>query len=968
MATSALNLIREFEGYRESPYWDVNAHRAGYGSDTMTLPDGTVVPITPETRVDRAAAERDLERRVQTEFMPRAAQAIGHDMFASLSPEQQAALTSITYNYGSLPSGVVAASRTGDPAQIERAIRGLATHNDGINAARRNREADIFAGTAGIAGGPERVYQANSTETQGITPVQIQNVYDAYQSGAMSDPAMRAEYEAAIRDGSFQLPEGVEGLPGAAPQIGFTPEQIQNVYNAYMSGSMPRAQTEEYQAAIQAGTFPLPDGVTDFQILESTLPSADNDTTSSPQSTGSIAVEQAAPMLEGANQAWAGMMGRGPSPAGAMFGDTPENPPSWFGRNVTNRVADAGLAVLQGLGAGAAGAAGAVGDVAEAAGASRGYAERVGRDLAAMPDAFAASVAQAPRVSAAGARQAAARAANNVASAPAAVADAVRPLPAGSSSRLAARAERAAAGADVPPAMQAEEFASTVRSAAGGDARAAERVAGEAMIDPGAVAAAERLGVDLPADVMSNNPLLQSAAGLTRSVAGSPAEAAWITRIKDTASKATDAIRALTDNQDISTVSDNILSSLRGTQTGLKTQASALYSIVDDAVPPSTIINPNNSVQTLNSIMEELGGRAGMSAAESSLFRMVTDASQPNVTYARLLREKRAVQKAIRQGSGPYADVDVATLRRVESALVRDQLENVAEIGGPGLRQTLERANALTTTRKGMEDTIVSAFGRDGQGSIAGRMRTAIQGASGRGDVSGLNRTLEMIPADLRGQAVASSLANIARSARSADDMFGFAEFSKMYRGLQNNSSVNKIVTGALGPEATRVMEDLYEVSRRVTAARGNVLTTGKANQAIVNGMAAEGLVARILNSSMGKNATRAVASGAGAATAGPVGAGAAYTGAETLISALTVGKGQRLQQAGDLFASPEFQRLAVDMSIGRPTDATTRALTQNGAFRKWARANSIQNPEQWLKGAIVGANEMQREEPQNVE
>jgi hypothetical protein len=55
----------------------VNALRTGYGSDTVTLADGRVVPVTADTRVTREDAERDLARRVQTEFIPRAAQAVG---------------------------------------------------------------------------------------------------------------------------------------------------------------------------------------------------------------------------------------------------------------------------------------------------------------------------------------------------------------------------------------------------------------------------------------------------------------------------------------------------------------------------------------------------------------------------------------------------------------------------------------------------------------------------------------------------------------------------------------------------------------------------------------------------------------------------------------------------------------------------------------------------------------------------
>ena len=37
---NAFDLIKRFEGFRTTPYWDVNAYRTGYGSDTVTLADG----------------------------------------------------------------------------------------------------------------------------------------------------------------------------------------------------------------------------------------------------------------------------------------------------------------------------------------------------------------------------------------------------------------------------------------------------------------------------------------------------------------------------------------------------------------------------------------------------------------------------------------------------------------------------------------------------------------------------------------------------------------------------------------------------------------------------------------------------------------------------------------------------------------------------------------------------------------
>ena len=140
-------LIKHREGFIEKPKYDVNAYRAGYGSDTVTLPDGTVQKVTPGMRVSREDAERDLQRRIQTEFVPKAAAKVGEENWARLPENTRAALTSIAYNYGTIPSRLVPAVQSGNPEAIARAIEGLAGDNKGVNAGRRMQEANIARGT-----------------------------------------------------------------------------------------------------------------------------------------------------------------------------------------------------------------------------------------------------------------------------------------------------------------------------------------------------------------------------------------------------------------------------------------------------------------------------------------------------------------------------------------------------------------------------------------------------------------------------------------------------------------------------------------------------------------------------------------------------------------------------------------------------------------------------------------------------
>lgn len=143
ISTNTLDTIKKFEGFSNKPYWDVNAYRAGYGSDTYTSADGKVNRVTPNSFVSREDAERDLARRTQ-EFANTARNQVGDKVWSNLSPGAQTALTSISYNYGSLPKRVLPALRTGDPRVMSEAVKSLQYDNKGVNKARRLKEANMI--------------------------------------------------------------------------------------------------------------------------------------------------------------------------------------------------------------------------------------------------------------------------------------------------------------------------------------------------------------------------------------------------------------------------------------------------------------------------------------------------------------------------------------------------------------------------------------------------------------------------------------------------------------------------------------------------------------------------------------------------------------------------------------------------------------------------------------------------------
>ena len=486
----------------------------------------------------------------------------------------------------------------------------------------------------------------------------------------------------------------------------------------------------------------------------------------------------------------------------------------------------------------------------------------------------------------------------------------------------------------VAPAVEIteEEVGTLVKKASGsgfGSTAARDRLADLAQVNVAAKEAADRLGIQLPADVFSDNPQVRAAAGLTRSVAGGEAEAAWRNTVTQAVDKADDAIKQF-DATFVEgavapgVVSQKIKDTLTKTRSDLNTAAGKIYNSVDEKVPKTTVVDLPKLRETLDAVKAEVGD-AGMSVAERNLSKMI-DAG--NVTYGRLKREKQLIGNAINKLESPYGSMAEADLKRLYAALADDQLTNVGNVGGETLRQELRAANLLYAKERALGKRIVNAFGQDIEGSVANKMRTAITSAA-KGDTGEFNRLLKTVPDDLRKETLATALASVTRSARGAEKGgFGFSEFADLYPKLRANPPVFKTIVDTLGKDSADVLRDLFEVSKRVTEARANVLTTGKANQALLQGMQAESLIGKVMESTLAKG----VVTGA-AATGGPVLAGAA----SVITSALTQGNKDALKSAGKLFADESFQSLAIEAATKGESAASLRRAALSPAFSKFA-------------------------------
>jgi hypothetical protein len=513
-----------------------------------------------------------------------------------------------------------------------------------------------------------------------------------------------------------------------------------------------------------------------------------------------------------------------------------------------------------------------------------------------------------------------------------------------------------------------EEIGSLVKKASGtgfGSAGARDRLADLAQVNITAKEAADRLGIQLPADVFSDNPQVRAAAGLTRSAAGSEAEAAWRNTVTQAVDKADDVIKQF-DATFVEgavapgVVSQKIKDSLIQQQKTTAQEAKVLYEAVDLKVPEQTLV----TFPALKAKLAEIATRLGEEGVEKNstlkMFnKMVSDADAGKVPYGRLKEEKTLIGDSIKFGQNDYSkSISQGRLKEIYGALAKDQLDNVEKLADAETRQQLRSANLLTAKEKAIGQRIINAFGQDIEGSLGSKLRSAII-SGGKGDTGDFNRLLKIVPEEFRKETVATALAAATRSARGAEKGgFGFSEFADLYPKLRANPPVYKTIVDTLGKDSTDVLRDLYVVSKRVTEARANVLTTGKANQALLQGMQAESLIGKVMESTLAKGALTGAA-----AMGGPIAAAAT----SVITGAMTQGNKDSLKAAGKLFADEGFQKLAVEAATtGTPSTATIRRAAMSEAFQNFADAaklpKTLDARIQWLQTATQAERQFDQE------
>lgn len=486
-----------------------------------------------------------------------------------------------------------------------------------------------------------------------------------------------------------------------------------------------------------------------------------------------------------------------------------------------------------------------------------------------------------------------------------------------------------------------------------------------AQVDPEAKAAAERLGIELPVDVLSNDARLLTVTGLARSQIGSEAQAAWGQTVSQAIQQSDDTLRAIGATRDLGQVSETVRNRLVKDIDNLEADAGVLRREVDDAIDVQGRVDAKSLQAQLTKTINDLGGideaKQAFSAEEKKLLAMLGEGEQAKMpTYARLNQVRDQVGRALFKNQGPWVDAPTATLKRYYGALADDQIAHIEAVAGKEIADKMRGSNDLYSQMFKARESMKTVYGKSLEKDIGPLIKTAITtGAKGNGEA--LRKLMAAVPEDLRPQAVLSGIFSLAER-QSAQRGFSFAEYAKLYSGLRQNSPIYAEIAKTIGKENEVILRDLYSISKRVAMAENKIVRTGASNQPLLNALNAEGLVSKLAAGAVRRGAVTGGTALAGGVAGGPVGAVVGGGIADALQQSASQAGKSNLDKLHSVLASEPFKDLVEKVADGTVKPADVNRTANDKGFRRFSATvlgiKDFDGRKNWLQSAMtVGAS-----------
>jgi len=528
------------------------------------------------------------------------------------------------------------------------------------------------------------------------------------------------------------------------------------------------------------------------------------------------------------------------------------------------------------------------------------------------------------------------------------------------------------AAAVVPEvSMTAEELTATTRKATEGgfgSNRATKILATQAAPDPKVLEAARRLNIEgyLQPDHLTSNQAYRELAQAVKSIPGSQARAAEIAGLEQVGKRADDLITQIGGMTDLSRMNQAVRTNLSQTVSTLESKADDAYAQLRANIPADSTGQADNVLNFIEQRVRNLGGDPkNLSPLEQSIRTKLTPKpikdDQGNVIGTRpptytLIDDVRKDTGAAAREKGQFKDADTGAAKNLYKLIDDDQF-NLAEAFGRG--EQYRAAKSLVAMRKGLEDDMVSLFGKQLDQSLVSKLSTATSSLS-KGDAEQLAKILTAIPKDMR-KTVAASALNTAFGKATQTGTLNFNTYANWYQGLMENKQAYAALMSNLPQSSRKALSDLYRVSDNVRKASRERITTGRIQSVQQELQGVDSLLNNVFT--LAKRSAIGVPIEAVTASLGLPGAGLAAG----LTSALSKGvKPEVIKKADELIASPEFQRLVIETTTEAASAATIRRAAMSQSFQKFADAAKLPKAMdariQWLQSAIQTERQFDQE------
>lgn len=481
-----------------------------------------------------------------------------------------------------------------------------------------------------------------------------------------------------------------------------------------------------------------------------------------------------------------------------------------------------------------------------------------------------------------------------------------------------------------------------------GASKARAELAELAKIDPEAQAAADRLGIELPVDVLGQNAQLQRLTGLDRAQIGSDVETAWRKTYDAAAERAYTVMDELEAVKDISGLSKNVFDKLDTANKGLEVQADDLRKQVNGAIDVAGRVDASSIRSYLEDQIRKLGGGTEglkeLSKEEKKLWAMV---SKGNPTYEALDKKRAEIGRAMTKGTGAWVDSNAQRINDIYAKLADDQMGFIESSAGKEIADKQRAANTLFKQMYDGRGQMQEIFGRNLSKDLGPLITTAIT-QGGKGGVEAINKLLTNIPENMRGTVLTSGLFS---TATGANGRFSFTNFANTYSKLREQGQVFNQFAKAIGPEGVNLLNDFNAISRRIADAEANISKTGASTQ--LNALNAENLLLKIVKGLGSAGAAAGAANVMGADLLMTAGTVIAAAGGPALAQKF-VGK-TNAEKLHALMKSDNFRELAVSAATGEGVDRNIGRLAGSKEFRDYAKLVGIdmKDARDWLNSAI---------------